>query len=203
MELFTANKKIAQFCTVNFNGDIGYEVSESEDRHIVNLVEKKCTCRSWQLTGIPCPNAIKAMECDKMKLDLMKKEISAWYSKEAYLKTYKVKLLPVGGEKFWKILPELAMDPPKLVKTVGSPKIKRTREKDTIIKRAGEGAHSRKGIGMTCSKCGSVTHNAKTCKDVSLKDAISQKDDEIEKLQLIKDKRNVYIRAYSKTHYTD
>lgn len=47
MELFTANKKIAHFCTVNFNGDIGYEVFESEDRHIVNLVEKKCTCRSW------------------------------------------------------------------------------------------------------------------------------------------------------------
>ncbi|KAM3382251.1 hypothetical protein P3S68_007824 [Capsicum galapagoense] len=53
MELFTAKKKIAQFCTVNFNGDTGYEVSESEDRHIVNLVDKKCTCRSWQLTGIP------------------------------------------------------------------------------------------------------------------------------------------------------
>lgn len=54
MELFTAHEKIAQFCTVNFNGDIGYEVPVSEDRHIVNLVEKKCTCRSWQPIEIPC-----------------------------------------------------------------------------------------------------------------------------------------------------
>ncbi|KAM3355627.1 hypothetical protein P3S68_022340 [Capsicum galapagoense] len=56
------------------------------------------------------------------------------------------------------------MDPPDLVKTVGRTKIKRTREKDAAIKREGEWAHSRKETRMTCSKCGSVTHNAKTCK---------------------------------------
>ncbi|KAF3646316.1 putative DNA-directed RNA polymerase I subunit rpa1-like [Capsicum annuum] len=154
MKLFTANKKIAQFYTVNFNGDIGYEVSESEDRHIVTLVEKKCTCRSWQLIGIPCPHAIKAMEYNKMKPSLMKKEISVWYSKKAYLKIYKVKLLPVRGENFWKILLEHAMDPPDLVKTVGRPKFKRIREKDVAIKRAEEWAHSRKGTQKTCNEQG-------------------------------------------------
>ncbi|KAM3378792.1 hypothetical protein P3S68_011205 [Capsicum galapagoense] len=102
------------------------------------------------------------MEYNKMKPGLMKKEISVWYSKKAYLEIYKVKLLPVRGENFWKILPEHAMDPPDLVKTVGRPKFKRTREKDVAIKRAGEWAHSRKGTQKTCIKCGSVTHNAKT-----------------------------------------
>ncbi|XP_059287546.1 kinesin-like protein KIN-14M [Lycium ferocissimum] len=38
---------------------------------------------------------------------------------------------------------------------------------------------------------------------VSLKDTISQKDDEIEKLQLTKDKKNVYTGADSETHSTD
>ncbi|XP_019257869.1 PREDICTED: kinesin-like protein KIN-14P [Nicotiana attenuata] len=38
---------------------------------------------------------------------------------------------------------------------------------------------------------------------VSLKDTISQKDEEIEKLQLIKDQKNVYIGADSETHSTD
>ncbi|KAM3301706.1 hypothetical protein P3S67_016208 [Capsicum chacoense] len=164
MELFIAHKKIAQLCTINFNGDFGYEITEGKDRHIVNLVEKKCTYRSWQLTEIPCPHAIKAMEHNKMKPDLMKKEISMWYSKETYLKTYKAKLLPTRGENFWNILPEHAMDPPDFVKTIGRPRTKRTREKDTTIKRAGEWAHSRKGARMICSKCGSVTHNARTCK---------------------------------------
>jgi len=41
MKLFTAYMRIAQLCSVDFNGDLGYEVSEGEDRHTVNLVEKK------------------------------------------------------------------------------------------------------------------------------------------------------------------
>ncbi|XP_055827903.1 uncharacterized protein LOC129896104 [Solanum dulcamara] len=78
--------------------------------------------------------------------------------------TYMAKLMPVRGEKFWNVLPEHAMDPPDLVKTVGRPNIKRTRENDASIKRAGEWAHSRKGTKLTCSKCGLSTHNARTCK---------------------------------------
>ncbi|KAH0712573.1 hypothetical protein KY289_008532 [Solanum tuberosum] len=160
MKLFTAYMRIAQLCSVDFNGDLRYEVSEGEDRHTVNLVEKKCTCRSWQLTGIPCPHAIKAMLYQKIE---PKNEINWWYSKEAYLMTYREKLMSVRGEQFWNVLPEHAMVPPDLVKIVGRPKTKRTREKDAAIKRAGEWAHSRKGTKMTCSKCGETTHNAKTC----------------------------------------
>ncbi|WMV13604.1 hypothetical protein MTR67_006989 [Solanum verrucosum] len=39
------NSKIANLCKLEFNGDLGFEVSEGEDRHIVNIVEKKCSCR--------------------------------------------------------------------------------------------------------------------------------------------------------------
>lgn len=52
--------------------------------------------------------------------------------------TYRAKLMPVRGEQFWNVLPEHTMDPPELVKTVGIPKTKTTREKDAAIKRAGE-----------------------------------------------------------------
>ncbi|XP_059298240.1 uncharacterized protein LOC132050924 [Lycium ferocissimum] len=57
------------------------------------------------------------------------------------------------------------MAPPDIVKTIGRPKVKRIREKDAAIKRVGEWAHSRKGTRMTCSKCGSYSHNARKCKD--------------------------------------
>lgn len=69
--------------------------------------------------------------------------------------------MPVRGEKFWKILPEHAMEPPELVKIVGRPKVKRTREKNEESKRQGEWSHSRKKTIMTCSKCGSSDHNAR------------------------------------------
>ncbi|WMV10242.1 hypothetical protein MTR67_003627 [Solanum verrucosum] len=73
--LFIEYLKISKVCKVSGNGDNGYEVIEGADRHIVNLREKKCTCKTWDLTGIPCPHVIKAMEHKKM---IPMKEIH-WY----------------------------------------------------------------------------------------------------------------------------
>ncbi|WMV46763.1 hypothetical protein MTR67_040148 [Solanum verrucosum] len=61
IEMYNEFLKIANVCELNFNGDDGFEVSEGNDRHIVNLAAKKCTCRVWDLTGIPCPHSIKAL----------------------------------------------------------------------------------------------------------------------------------------------
>ncbi|KAG5581321.1 hypothetical protein H5410_051948, partial [Solanum commersonii] len=106
-------KEISKVCKVSGNGDNGYKVTEDTDRHIVNLREKKCTCRTWDLTEIPCPHAIKSMAHKKM---IPKKEIHWYYSKEAALAVYKHKLQPVRGEPFWKCDPLHAIEPPELVK---------------------------------------------------------------------------------------
>ncbi|XP_019246531.1 PREDICTED: uncharacterized protein LOC109226193 [Nicotiana attenuata] len=147
-------------CYVDSNGDNGYEVREGTDKDIVNMVLKKCTCRGWDLTGIPCPHAIKSLQLKRLE---PMNEIKWWYSKEAYLLTYKYKLQPVRGEKFWKVDPSQAMEPPELAKMAGRPKIKRTRQKDEAIKRQGEWAASRKGRVMTCNNYGESNHNARGC----------------------------------------
>ncbi|KAH0751616.1 hypothetical protein KY285_004764 [Solanum tuberosum] len=90
--LFIQYLKISKVCKVSGNGNNGYEVTEGANRHIVNLRKKKCTCGTWDLTEIPCPHAIKAMEHKKM---IPKKEIHWYYSKEATLAIYKHKLQPV------------------------------------------------------------------------------------------------------------
>ncbi|XP_070030916.1 uncharacterized protein [Nicotiana tomentosiformis] len=59
-------REIAHYCKVEFNSDFGYEITESDDRQFVDLEHKKCTCRLWQLSGIPCPHAIKAIIYDKI-----------------------------------------------------------------------------------------------------------------------------------------
>lgn len=163
MQLFNKYMKIAQKCKVNFNGDYGYEITEGCDRHTVNMILKRCTCRQWDLNGIPCPHAISAMLYNK--LDPLS-EMSWWYSKEAFMLTYRHKLQPVRSEKFWKVDPHQAMEPPDLVKMVGRPKTKRVRKKDEAIKRQGEWASSRKGRVMTCNNCGEPNHNSKGCKKV-------------------------------------
>ncbi|XP_009611605.1 uncharacterized protein [Nicotiana tomentosiformis] len=90
-------------------------------------------------------------------------EIHWWYSKEAYLLTYKEKLQPVRGRQFWKIEPSHAMLPHDIVKQVGRSKVKRNREPDEARKRIGQWSQSRKGTHMTCSNCGEPYHNARGC----------------------------------------
>ncbi|KAH0759760.1 hypothetical protein KY290_023253 [Solanum tuberosum] len=46
MDLYHDFRMIAQSCQVIANGDLGYEVAEGIDRHVVNLATKKCTCRT-------------------------------------------------------------------------------------------------------------------------------------------------------------
>uniref|UniRef100_A0A3Q7JXJ2 SWIM-type domain-containing protein n=1 Tax=Solanum lycopersicum TaxID=4081 RepID=A0A3Q7JXJ2_SOLLC len=153
-------QKISKVCKVSGNGDNGYEVTEGADKHIVNLKEKKCTCRTWDLNGIPCPYAIKVMEHKKM---IPKKEIHWYYSKEAALAVHKHKLQPVRGEPFWKCNLLHTIEPQKLVKLVGGPKLMREREKNEVVNRQGVWKQTRKRKVMTCSSCGEQNHNARGC----------------------------------------
>jgi len=164
MKLYIDYRAIAQGCKVEFNRDWGYKVSDGEDRYTINLEQKICTCRIWDLSGIPCPHAIKALT--HKKVDPIT-EIHWWYSKEAYMLTYKNKMQPVRGQKFWKVDPSSAMLPPDVVKQLGRPKMKRNKEPDEARKRKGEWSQSRKGTQMTCSNCGESNHNVRSYYKVS------------------------------------
>ncbi|WMV42346.1 hypothetical protein MTR67_035731 [Solanum verrucosum] len=53
IEMYNEFLKIANVCELNFNGDDGYEVSEANDRHIVNLAAKKCTSTTSAWSNLP------------------------------------------------------------------------------------------------------------------------------------------------------
>ncbi|KAF3636045.1 putative DNA-directed RNA polymerase I subunit rpa1-like [Capsicum annuum] len=135
MNMFNIWRYIAHRCKVELNRNWGYEVSDGEDRHTVNLEHKTYTCRLWDLLGIPCPDSIKALMHKKV---IPQTKIHWWYSKEAYMLTYKHKMQPVRGERFWKAEDSHAMFPSNVVKQVGRPKSKRDREPDEARKRKGE-----------------------------------------------------------------
>ncbi|KAL4348962.1 hypothetical protein GQ457_17G000560 [Hibiscus cannabinus] len=52
------HKVRSSFCHVTWNGADGYEVMHHEDSFVVDVKGWKCTCRVWDLTGIPCLHAI-------------------------------------------------------------------------------------------------------------------------------------------------
>ncbi|WMV46407.1 hypothetical protein MTR67_039792 [Solanum verrucosum] len=160
MKLYIVYRAIAHGCKVEFNGDFVYEVTKNDDRHIINPKDKRCTCRAWELSGIPCPHAIKAMLYEKVEPGT---QIRWYYFKEAYLLTYKNKIQPVRAVKFWKVDPAQAMEPPEVVKTIGRPKLTRDRVPDEAGKRNGEWSQSRKGSTMHCKKYGEPNHNTRGC----------------------------------------
>ncbi|XP_015165306.1 uncharacterized protein [Solanum tuberosum] len=146
MKLYNDYRLMATNGTVEFNGDYGYEVKDGDtDTHTVNLELKKCICRLWDLGGIPCHHTIKAI----------------LHKKTEPLEEHK--LQPVRGSQFWKIDHAQAMEPPKMVKLVGRPKMKRNKETDEASLRKGAWKQSRKGTLMRCNKCGDFNHNAKGC----------------------------------------
>ena len=79
------NIEMSGKCIVLWNGD-GFEVKEREDmKYIVNLQKRECTCRYWQLSGLPCCHAISSIYKSSEKLD---DYIAPCFTKTVYMKTY-------------------------------------------------------------------------------------------------------------------
>ena len=152
------NIEMSGKCIVLWNGEDGFEVQEREDRkYIVNLQKRECTCRYWQLSGLPCCHAISSIYKSSEKLD---DYIAPCFTKTAYMKTYAHVLQPVEGPANWPISDMPRPFPPAHVKMPGRPKTQRRREqwekpKGTKL--------SKVGIKMTCRLCGNSTHNSRKC----------------------------------------
>ncbi|CAH9126317.1 unnamed protein product [Cuscuta epithymum] len=50
-------------------GDNLFEVDFYDTSHVVNLRDKTCTCRRWDLNGIPCKHGVSAIYANREKLE--------------------------------------------------------------------------------------------------------------------------------------
>ncbi|XP_057803344.1 uncharacterized protein LOC131018646 [Salvia miltiorrhiza] len=134
-----------------------FEVHDEADKFVVDVTNRACTCRIWDLTGIPCKHAISSIQF--MKLDPVD-YVSDYYIVKRYLEGYQIGLPPVRGEKMWPDVEGFTVKPPTVRKRIGRPKKKRIRapeEKD--------GKLTKHGIIMTCSNCQGKGHNSRGCKN--------------------------------------
>ncbi|KAG8372442.1 hypothetical protein BUALT_Bualt12G0066600 [Buddleja alternifolia] len=82
--------------------DWNYEIKVcDEDRLTVNLRTHSCSCRRWDLTGIPCSHAMSAIGYQVLEPDDFVHES---YSVATYLAVYSHPILLVNGPKLWKKL---------------------------------------------------------------------------------------------------
>ena len=82
--------QLAGNCVVNWSGGTSYSVTTSDGGHelVVNLQNRTCSCRKWELAGIPCYHACA---CIALRNDPWEQYVSHWYKKDMYLKV-KLKL---------------------------------------------------------------------------------------------------------------
>ena len=75
-----------------------YEVDNGRERHVVDLVRKTCSCRIWDLIGLPCKHGIFAIV---KNLEKVEDYVHPCYLKETFGETYKKIIQPMLGQSEW------------------------------------------------------------------------------------------------------
>jgi len=159
MDILRKNAEIADNCEVKFNGDLGFEIHDPPYKHVVDLRKKVCSCRSWQLKGIPCGHALTTIHYKDWVVDTF---VDHWYKKETYLKAYNRFIQPMTNMKMWPKSDRPAIEPPEITAMPGRPGKNRRKDSDEPVKKK-FGKATRKGRKMKCSVCKTFGHNKKGC----------------------------------------
>ncbi|KAL2245754.1 UNVERIFIED_CONTAM: hypothetical protein Sindi_2843600 [Sesamum indicum] len=140
-------------------------------QYAVDLSNHTCSCRKWELSGIPCKHAISAILNQK---DDPEDYIDDCYSVIAYKRIYASAIMPISGENQWNETCFIPPLPPRFGRRSGRPSSARRRDADEPMPKKKKG---KKGNGMKlkrqqttvkCSKCGQEKHNARTCPKTDL-----------------------------------
>ncbi|XP_077215829.1 uncharacterized protein LOC143850465 [Tasmannia lanceolata] len=73
-------------CHVEWSGGEEYEVQRYGKQYVVNLAQKCCGCRSWDLTGIPRIHAVASIFYQKENVE---KFVHPYYHTDAFRKSYR------------------------------------------------------------------------------------------------------------------
>jgi hypothetical protein len=95
-----------------------FKVNGLHGEYEVNIQKMECSCRSWQLTRIPCRHACACLRHDRIKPEAV---VHKCYSIEAFKAAYGQVIMPCSDSRVWKKMNGPPMRPPKYDKQVGRP----------------------------------------------------------------------------------
>ncbi|OIT34722.1 hypothetical protein A4A49_40464 [Nicotiana attenuata] len=105
------NKEIGRKLKVQWNADTGFEVNEGMYRHTVDIQKRECSCRLWQLRGIPCQHAI----CAFYKIGKEAEDyVEHWYRKDTFLAAYQYYIQPIPSIQMWAESTNPPIEPPEV-----------------------------------------------------------------------------------------
>lgn len=137
-----------------------FEVISHEGTNIVDIRNRCCLCRGWQLYGLPCAHAVAALLSCRQNVHRF---TESCFTVATYRKTYSQTIHPIPDKSLWKELSEgdpnaskvaeVLINPPKSLRPPGRPRKKRVRAEDRgRVKRV-----------VHCSRCNQTGHFRTTC----------------------------------------
>nr|AAV25284.1 hypothetical protein [Oryza sativa Japonica Group] len=131
------------------------EVTVATITHAVNLEERTCTCRAWEVTGKPCDHAlafIVKLDSEVQMDDFVDKCFSVEMLKMAYAGQFK---LMASKDEWAHVDLGYKIKKPRLRRKPGRPRVARIRASD-------ETSTSKR---KKCSECHELGHTAKHCQE--------------------------------------
>jgi hypothetical protein len=148
---------LAAECYVLPAGSGVFDVRFRDKQYIVELLNRSCTCRRWDLSGIPCHHAIACMRHERItRTD----HVHPAYSVQRFRRAYAHNIMPCRDKLEWAIVhncPKVA--PPHYEKKVGRPKKNIGKQSEEKQSKKGGIVLSKHGVIIHCSHCGNPGHN--------------------------------------------
>ena len=153
------NKYEVRACMANWAGLSKFEIKTMYgDQYVVDLAAKTCSCRRWDLIGIPCSHSVAAIYRKNLEPTDF---VHEYYMKKTYQQSYQFIINPMSGQDLWTESGLAPIIPPSYHKQPGRPKKVRRREADELSNSSQK--MRRLFAVITCTKCGREGHNVRTC----------------------------------------
>ncbi|XP_022867469.1 uncharacterized protein LOC111387164, partial [Olea europaea var. sylvestris] len=131
-----------------------FEVRDNSSSYMIDITLHTCSCRMFQVDQLPCPHALAVIATLKLNVyDFC----SMYYTRDAYLNTYKETVFPLGNKSEWN-LPEDVSN-----RVVFAPNQKRSSGRPTEKRK--KPAYERSQV-VKCGRCGEFEHNHRTCRNL-------------------------------------
>ena len=156
-EKIEENKRWSRLCRAKKAVEGLWEVSSSVDmQYAVNILDKTCGCRRWDMTGIPCSHAISAIYKSYQHPEDF---VHDFFKKDMYKEAYAPVIQPVPGQDQWTKTDTADIDPPVFSASLGRKQTKRRKGQFEV---PAPPQTSRMGT-ITCSNCGLLGHRYTNC----------------------------------------
>ncbi|XP_059638816.1 uncharacterized protein LOC132281095 [Cornus florida] len=122
------NKRNSMSCPAHLSEKAIYEVEDGGMNEIVDSHEKSCSCRVWDIKGIPCKHACVAIQ--KRRWAVLEESVNPYFYRETFLKSYAGMIYPMTLRNMREVTGVVPIIPPIARKPPGRPKKVRKKAHD-------------------------------------------------------------------------